>query len=408
MLNKFSTKKTKNDFFIVKTCCWYFTEFVLLIKTTVHTYTPTYNHKQYAKSLKFSEKQHVLCQPRLHSVFCPLMQQFLVIQTAFTGDVVLATAILEKLHQNFPNARIDFLLRKGNEGLLQQHPFITKLLIWDKQTQKNKNLLKIALEVRKERYTHVINLHRFATSGLITFLSGAEFKAGFDKNPFSFCYTRKVHHIISEPYSGEPVHEVARNQMLISDITGGDFEFPKLYPSPVDYDLVKQYQGAPYICIAPSSVWFTKQFPAEKWVALIDALPDSYPVYLLGAPSDSDLAESILAKIRRGYVKNLCGKLGFLQSAALMQGAEMNYANDSAPLHFATAMNAPVTGVFCSTVPAFGFGPLRANGKVVEIKERLYCRPCGLHGHKACPEGHFRCALEITNDQLLWWTSRAT
>jgi heptosyltransferase-2 len=101
--------------------------------------------------------------------------------------------------------------------------------------------------------------------------------------------------------------------------------------------------------------------------------------------------------------QNLCGKLSFLQSAALMQAAEMNYTNDSAPLHFASAMNSPVTAVFCSTVPAFGFGPLRNNGKAVEIKERLSCRPCGLHGHKTCPEGHFKCAMEITNEQLLWW-----
>ena len=46
------------------------------------------------------------------------MQKFLVIQTAFIGDVVLATAIIEKLHQFFPDARIDFLVRKGNEALL--------------------------------------------------------------------------------------------------------------------------------------------------------------------------------------------------------------------------------------------------------------------------------------------------
>ena len=81
----------------------------------------------------------------------------------------------------------------------------------------------------------------------------------------------------------------------------------------------------------------------------------------------------------------------------------MNYTNDSAPLHFATAMNAPLTAVFCSTVPAFGFGPLRDQARVVEVQERLACRPCGLHGHKACPEGHFACAMKITNEQLLWW-----
>jgi len=335
-----------------------------------------------------------------------VMDKFLIIQTAFTGDVVLATAIIEKLRHRYPDEQIDFLLRSGNEGLLKQHPFVTNLLVWDKRRHKKKNLLKMALQVRKERYTHVINIHRFGTSGFITFLSGAKHKAGFDKNPFSFCYTKKVKHLISEPYAESPIHEVQRNQMLIDDITDHNASMPKLYPAVKDFELVKQYQSGPYICIAPSSVWFTKQFPSEKWIGLINLLAAQYSIYLLGAPSDGLLADSIINNAQHKNVKNLCGELTFLQSAALMQGAEMNYANDSAPLHFASAMNAPVTAVYCSTVPAFGFGPLRENGRVVEIADRLYCRPCGLHGHKVCPEGHFRCAIEITNEKLLWWTSK--
>ena len=63
-------------------------------------------------------------------------------------------------------------------------------------------------------------------------------------------------------------------------------------------------------------------------------------------------------------------KLSFLASAALMQQAKMNYVNDSAPLHIASAMNAPVTAYFCSTIPSFGFGPLSTNSKIIEIKEK--------------------------------------
>jgi heptosyltransferase-2 len=91
-------------------------------------------------------------------------------------------------------------------------------------------------------------------------------------------------------------------------------------------------------------------------------------------------------------VENLAGTLSFLQSAALMAGAEMNYVNDSAPLHMASAMNAPTTAVFCSTVGSFGFTPLADVQRVVETNHSLPCRPCGLHGHQACPQGHFRCA----------------
>ncbi len=61
------------------------------------------------------------------------MQKFLIIQTAFIGDVVLATGLVEKLHQHFPGAQIDFLVRKGNEGLLQGHPFLHEVLVWNKK-----------------------------------------------------------------------------------------------------------------------------------------------------------------------------------------------------------------------------------------------------------------------------------
>lgn len=335
------------------------------------------------------------------------MPSFLVIQTAFIGDVVLATAVVEKLRSYYPDATIDFLLRKGNEGLLQGSQ-VSNILIWDKKANKTANLYKIIKQVRRQHYTHVINLHRFASSGIVTALSGAPNKIGFDKNPLSFTYTKKVKHIISAPYDTNPIHETGRNQMLIADITDPTPAFPKLYLQPKDEHAAAPYKTGEYICISPASVWFTKQFPKEKWVELINLLPAQYNIYLLGGPGDSRLAEELMNNTIHENVQNLCGKLSFLSSAALMKDAVMNYVNDSGPLHFAGAVNAPVTAVFCSTVPAFGFGPVRENGHVVEIAERLYCRPCGLHGHKECPQGHFRCAKEITNDQLLWWTSKTT
>lgn len=336
------------------------------------------------------------------------MHKFLVIQTAFIGDVVLATAVVEKLNQSFPGSEVHFLLRKGNETLLQGHPGISKVLVWNKQQKKKRNLLAMAMQVRREKYTHVINIHRHFTSGLTTLLSGAGYRAGFDTNPLSFCFTHKVKHVVSPVGDPNPVMEIQRNQELIAPLTGHEPAMPRLHPTVADFAAVKQYSTGQYICIAPSSVWFTKRYPAERWVELINLLPAHYQVYIIGGPGDQQLANNIIqATVRKASV-NLCGKFSLLQSAALMKGAVMNYANDSGPLHFAGAMNAPVTGVFCSTVKSFGFFPTNQNAHIVEIQEALYCRPCGMHGHQKCPEGHFRCAKEITNDQLLWWTSKTT
>lgn len=329
--------------------------------------------------------------------------KFLIIQTAFIGDVVLGTAVVEKLHTFYPDSEIHFLVRKGNESLLKNHPFIKQVLIWDKTQQKQKNLWQMIRKVRSEKFTHVINLHRFATSGIITLFSGAENKIGFDKNPLSFFYTKKIKHEIAEPYTPNPIHEIDRNHLLIKDLTDALAAKPKLYPSKEDFDTTASFKKGNYVCIAPSSVWFTKQFPEHKWVELIKALPKDLNIYLLGGKGDKEMANAIIQQSRG---ENLCGQLNFLQSASLMKDAVMNYVNDSGPLHFASAVNAPVTAVFCSTVPAFGFGPTNENGKVVEVTERLACRPCGLHGKKNCPEGHFNCANHIKPEQLLWWTSK--
>jgi len=324
------------------------------------------------------------------------MQKFLVIQTAFIGDVVLATGIIEKLRQFFPSAQIDFLVRKGNEGLLADHPFLNEVLIWEKNKSKYGHLLQLLKKIRTTRYDKVINVQRYATTGFLTAFSKAKETIGFDKNPMSFLFSKKIKHAFKEG-----THEIERNHALISAFTDALPAKPKLYPSEKDKAKIKGYTGKKYLCIAPSSVWFTKQYPKEKWISFIDQLPPVYNIYLLGAPSDKALCEEIRKKALHPFVINLAGHLNFLQSAALMEGAVINYVNDSAPMHFASAVNAAVVAVYCSTVPAFGYAPLSDKNFIIEVHEQLSCRPCGLHGYKACPQGHFKCAVDIQDDQLI-------
>ncbi|MBL7752168.1 MAG: glycosyltransferase family 9 protein [Chitinophagaceae bacterium] len=329
------------------------------------------------------------------------MKKILIIQTAFIGDVILATGLIEKLKQNFQDAEIDMLVRKGNESLLQNNPHLRNRLIWDKKTGKIRNLIRILGQIRRNKYDIVVNVHRFASSGFLTGFSGAKERIGFIKNPLSWLFTKKVEHKIGQG------HEVDRNQALIAHLMPDDqgpAGKPKLYPATTDYERVMQWsKNKPYITLSPASVWFTKQFPPEKWVELIENLPSNHHLYLLGGPGDKDLVNSIIEKVtlNKTAIKNLCGELSFLQSAALMSEAAMNYVNDSAPLHMASAMNAPVTAIFCSTVPEFGFTPLSDRSTIVEVEEKLTCRPCGLHGKRECPEGHFKCALDIKVEKLL-------
>lgn len=314
------------------------------------------------------------------------MQRVLIIQTAFLGDVILATPVISELKRLHPEAEIDVLVRKGNEAILKNHPAIHEVFSFNKKQGKWKEMWRLLGIFRSKRYDEVINLQRFGSSGIITFLSKGKRKIGFDKNPFSFCYDIKIKHEI-----GTGKHEVERNLECIAHHGAQKLIRPEVFPSDEDRENVAFYTKEPFFTLAPASVWFTKQLPEAKWVELANNLKSEGAVYLVGGPSDFELCQRISEAANLPSDHNLAGKLNLLESCALFEKATRCFVNDSGPLHMATAVNAPVTAFFCATVPRFGFGPLSEDSEIREETELLTCRPCGLHGGKVCPEGHFKC-----------------
>jgi len=324
------------------------------------------------------------------------MNKILIIQTASIGDVILATVLIENLHREYPNAKIDFLLKDGNQPLFEEHPFLHKVLIWDKSKNKYKNLFKLSHQIRRIRYDLVVNVQRFLSTGLLTVFSKAKTTTGFKKNPCSFLFTHSFPHCISDN-----IHEIDRNLSLISFLIQNPKRIVKLYPTKKDIDCVEKYKNGQYITISPASLWLTKQLPTEKWVEFIEKIPNNISVYLLGSEKDKNLCGKIVKNVDNKNLFILAGELSLLQSAALMQDAQMNFVNDSAPLHLCSAVDAATTAIFCSTVPQFGFAPLSSNAAVVECRENLECRPCGLHGYKTCPQKHFKCGYGIDVAEFL-------
>jgi heptosyltransferase-2 len=343
------------------------------------------------------------------------MHRILVIQTAFIGDVVLATALLQNLHAAYPSATIDILVRQGADELFTDHPYINEVHVWDKKKNKYQHLFQIIQTIRRIKYDVVINVQRYLATGIITVLSGAKKTIGFDKNPLSFLFSEVVKHqfgaaaeaaeagglAAAQNSNSAALHETSRNHALLASLTTAPDAKLALYPSAANFAAVQKFQGAPYICMSPGSVWETKKMPAKNWIDLINAVPTNYTIYLMGAPNETALCAEILSGSSREGVINIAGQLNLLEAAALIKGARLNYVNDSAPMHLASATNAPVAAIYCSTIPAFGYGPLSDTQFVVETLEHLPCKPCGLHGKRVCPLGHFNCGYSITTAQLL-------
>ena len=305
------------------------------------------------------------------------MQRALFIQTAFIGDAILGAAAVEALHaQDF---KVDVLVRKGNELFYQDHPKVGRVWVWDKK-DKWRSWWMLLKQVRKERYDVLFLAQRFFTMGLFALLSNAVKKVGYAQGWWSFFFDVRITH-----QWGTGVHEVQR----LMDLVGSDqFFMPQLNVNSHAVDLPQEK----YITISPSSVWKTKQAPVAVWQQVLNRNADK-KVLVLGGPGDVPALHELMKELRLNHSnwEIVAGRYSLMQSGYLMKNAVMNYVNDSGPLHLCSATQAPVTAFFCSTIPAFGFGPLSPDSVVLQTLEPLECRPCGMHGHAQCPKGHFKC-----------------
>ena len=320
------------------------------------------------------------------------------VQTAFIGDAILMTAMVEAWRNSHPQAEIHVCVRSGNEALFAGHPEVHRVWIWDKNggvLKRYGKLLRLAWRIRSLGLHAFFTPHRHASSAILARFSRATVRVGFSSNPLaSWVFTHVAKH---EMDSG--IHEVERNHLLIAPWTS-KVSSPKLYPKKEHRSRAESQLGAwggQTILMAPSSQWATKQWPREHWLGLIKSVQTSLPdqqIALIGGPGDGV------------FLRDLAGEAGLtedrvvtswelLESAALVEGAKALVTNDSGPLHIASAMNTPTLAIFCSTVPHYGFGPLAAASKVIEVDSVLDCRPCGLHGHQRCPLGHFACGWNV-------------
>jgi heptosyltransferase-2 len=321
----------------------------------------------------------------------------LIIQTAFLGDAVLITSLLEKIRVESPSSTIHLLVRKGLEGIFKAYPHDHLGQVWTyDKSNKLKSWWTLRNELTKEKFDQVFVAQRFFGMGLLSISISAKKVVGFDKNPLSMFFDEKVTHEF-----GHGKHETERNTQLLASWLGPQVHKPFLNASylnkfPVDLHPQK------YVSISPGSVWETKRFPVHKWIEFIRLLPLDQEIVLMGSASEKHLSDEIENALEGSgrHIHNDCGRFNLQEAIAVYQQSLMSFVNDSGPLHICSALNTPTVAIFCSTIPAFGFGPLAERHKIIQVKEKLACRPCGDHGKKSCPEVHFNCANSIDVQEM--------
>ena len=319
----------------------------------------------------------------------------LIIHTAFIGDIVLSTALVSKVKEKYPDSDIYYLTIPLGKEILKNNPKIKEVIVYDKRG-KDKGFgafISFIRRIRKLKIDICLTPHRYLRSSILSLLSGAKIRVGYDIANLSFVFNKKIKY-------DKTKHEVEKLLSFVDDDTKR-FEL-EMYPNEknklkIDTLVKNLSKNKKIILIAPGSKWFTKKWPEEYFRILIQSLSkrNDLLIIITGGKEEKEIELDLNSK-----VLDLRGEISLLELAELTKRASLVVSNDSAPIHITSAFpNTRIIGIFGPTVKEFGFFPWSKNSKVFEI-DGLYCRPCTIHGGNSCPEKHFRCMKEITPDLI--------
>ncbi|NPB06079.1 MAG: glycosyltransferase family 9 protein [Aquificae bacterium] len=296
--------------------------------------------------------------------------KIVVWQTAYLGDLVLTTPLVRSLLKAFPEAEITLVARPFAEELLKGYP--VRVVPFSKTFKENLRLLK---ELRG--YELAVSPHRSARAALTLFLARVKRRVGFNRSELPFLYTDLVEHRWG-------VHEVERNLALLKPLGVKEpVREPKLFVEEEETLRVREKfnLSGPYAVVAPFSNFPLKEWSLKNWEEFIRALSRRVTVVVTGTESDRKRAEALKAPF-----VNAVGRTSLRELAALIRGAKLVAANDSAPVHLANALGVKAFTVYTATSPYYGFYPLKGG----YLENPAPCSPCSPNP-KRCKAGRPVC-----------------
>lgn len=314
--------------------------------------------------------------------------KILVIRFSSIGDLTQSLSIPALIKENHPEAEVHFLTRSDFTLLLNNNPQVKK--VWAIDRKKGfSEIFNLAKELRKEHFDIIYDAHNNLRSFFIRHLVSAKSKI---VKPMSrlkrFLLIRFKINLFEKPFSGQ------RDLLKPLEKMGIKFRLPK--PPLIFFDpstenkisaLLSEHQLSRYVVIVPSAAYALKRWPMDHWKKLIERNSDKKVVVLAG-PTDTFTSELN----QYPNIVNLTGKTSLLESAAIINRAQVIVTNDTGMLHFSEQLGKKTIALM-GPAP-FGF-PSRSSTVIME--RNLYCRPCSKHGQGPCVNPNFQqCMVDLT------------
>lgn len=322
------------------------------------------------------------------------IKKILVIKFGGIGDLLLTTPIFPNLKSYFPDAEIYILTLRKARDVLIDNPYLTRVFTYDPSEDKSWCLIK---NIRNQKYDLVIDLFCNPRTALITFLSGAKYRFGFEFRGRSYAYNIKM------KGRGGEVHNVDFNldalRKMEIPIESRDLYLPlNIVHREFADDFIKSknINSKPIIGISLTGGWEAKRYKKNDYIELmrmIDGRVDVNFMLLWGNEEEKREALEIHANFPENSFIIPDSPIKYL--GALIERCTVIIGNDSGPLHLAVAAGVPTLGIYGPTNPGLQ-GPYGEKNLTI-VKEDLDCLYCNL---LECPIGNI-CMTELSKQAVL-------
>ncbi len=322
------------------------------------------------------------------------VKKILIIKLRGIGDVVLSTVVLNNLRKDFPDARIDYLAETPSLPGLAGLKDVNQVLIFERKNFWKK--ISLIVRIIKIRYDLVLDFFTNPTTAIITFLSGAKYRAGFPYRGRKYAYN----------FFGPPERDkfhAAQLHLETLKLLGLSDENKKLqfFINHSALDFAEKYFNSIFsekdfvIGISPSGGWASKKCDPEKFAEIADAVKLKYNSKILILWGHSDEEDALKIQRLMKHKSIIAPSTSIQELAALISKCKLLIANDSGPMHISTAVGTPVLSIHGPTNPLMQ-GPFGEKNEWIQLTD-LECINCNLLN---CPRKH-ECFLEIPINNIL-------
>ena len=295
--------------------------------------------------------------------------RFLLVRLGSLGDVIHALPAASALRDAFPQARIDWLIEPKWRRLLEGNPDLTEIIPLERKSVAG--LIATVRKLRAAHYTCAIDFQGLYKSALPAFASGAPRRIGFPstyaREGFaSFFYTDRI--------NPRGAHKVDHNLALAEAAGAGARTSPLRFPltlRPEDEKQVTQqlarHNIADFYVLNPGGGWRSKCWPPERYGELHHrlAVQHGWRAIISFGPGEESLAQELASAA--GTPAPVAVAFGLGPLMALLRRAKFVISADTGPLHLASALGAPVVGLYGPTDPARN-GPYGSQNQSIVIR----------------------------------------